>query len=156
MQTEEMIELCKKHTLYAWAATGGVEPLPITRAEGVYLYGPNDKRYLDFNSQLMSVNIGHSHPKVIRAIKEQLDELIYVFPGSATPVRARLGQKLSQIMPGDLNTVFFTLGGAESNENAIKAVRPFAVDVSSGVEETKGIKDPKKISAFIERVREDQ
>ena len=70
MQTDEMIELCKKHTLYTWAATDRVDPLPIVRAEGVYLYGPNDERYLDFNSQLMSVNIGHSHPSVIAAIKE--------------------------------------------------------------------------------------
>ncbi|MEC9465733.1 MAG: aminotransferase class III-fold pyridoxal phosphate-dependent enzyme [Myxococcota bacterium] len=125
MQTDEMIELCKKHTLYTWAATDQVDPLPITRAEGIYLYGPNDERYLDFNSQLMSVNIGHSHPKVVSAIKEQLDELIYAFPGSATPVRARLGKKLAELLPGDLNTVFFTLGGAESNENAIKAARQF-------------------------------
>ena len=125
MQTKEMIDLCKKHTLYTWAANDQVDPLPITRAEGIYLYGPNGERYLDFNSQLMSVNIGHSHPKVIAAIKEQLDELIYVFPGSATPVRARLGKKLANILPGDLNTVFFTLGGAESNENAIKAVRQY-------------------------------
>ena len=126
MHTDEMIELCKSHTLYNWAATGQVDPLPITRAEGIYLYGPDGKRYLDFNSQLMSVNIGHSHPRVIEAIKSQLDELIYVFPGSATPVRARLGKKLAEILPGDLNTVFFTLGGAESNENAIKAARQYS------------------------------
>ena len=99
MQTDEMIELCKKHTLYTWAATDQVDPLPITRAEGIYLYGPNDERYLDFNSQLMSVNIGHSHPKVVSAIKEQLDELIYAFPGSATPLpgsrRSSLVQEIS-------------------------------------------------------------
>ena len=125
MNTQEMIDLCKKHTLYTWAATGAVSPLPLERAEGVYLYGPDGKRYLDFNSQLMSVNIGHGHPKVVAAMKAQLDRLIYTFPGSATAPRARLSKRLSELVPGDINTFFFTLGGAEANENAIKAVRAY-------------------------------
>ena len=98
MQTDEMIELCKAHTLYNWSATGQVDPLPITRAEGIYLYGPDGKRYLDFNSQLMSVNIGHGHPKVREAMKRQVDELLYVWPGAATEIRARMGQKLAQYL----------------------------------------------------------
>lgn len=125
MNTQEMIESCKKHTLYTWAATDAVNPLPVERTEGIYMYGADGKKYLDFNSQLMSVNIGHSHPKVIEAMKDQLDKLIYAFPGSATEVRARLGKRLARLMPGDLNTVFFTLGGAEANENAIKAARQY-------------------------------
>jgi taurine--2-oxoglutarate transaminase len=126
MNTDEMIGLCKKHTLYTWAASGGVQPMPLARTEGIFIYEPSGKRYYDFNSQLMSVNIGHSHPKVIAAMKAQLDQqLIYTFPATATEPRARLSQKLSQLVPGDINTFFFTLSGAEANENAIKAVRMY-------------------------------
>ena len=123
MDTATIVELCQKHTLFNWSARDAVSPLPIARAEGVYLYTPDGERILDFNSQLMSVNVGHSHPKVIAAMKKQLDELIYAYPGSATPVRARVASKLAELMPGDLNTFFFTLGGAEANENAIKLAR---------------------------------
>ena len=97
--------------------------LPIERAEGIYLYGPEGQRWLDFNSQLMSVNIGHSHPRVVEAIQKQAASLIYTFPGSATKVRAKLGKRLAELTPGNINTFFFTLGGAEANENAIKAAR---------------------------------
>ena len=120
-----MIELCMKHSLFSWSATAKVDPMPIARAEGIYLYSPEGKRWIDFNSQLMSVNIGHGHPKVIEAIKKQADTLIYAYPGMATEVRALLSKKLADIVPGDLNTFFFTLGGAEANENAIKAARLF-------------------------------
>jgi 4-aminobutyrate aminotransferase-like enzyme len=125
VNAEEMKALCKKHTMYSWAATDGVDPLAIDRAEGVYMYEPSGKRYLDFNSQLMSVGIGHSHPKVIAAMKAQLDSLIYCFPGTATEVRARFSQQLAGLVPGDINTFFFTLGGAEANENAIRAARMY-------------------------------
>lgn len=123
MNSEEMIRLCKEHTMYSWAATDAVAPLPIERAEGVYMYTPEGEKILDFNSQLMCVNVGHGHPKIREAIKAQVDKLTYVYPGTATEVRARLGKLLSEITPGDLNTFFFTLGGAEANENAIKAAR---------------------------------
>ena len=123
MDSREMIDLCKKHTMYTWAAGDAVAPIPVERAEGVYFYTPDGQRFLDFNSQLMSVMIGHSHPKVIAAMKEALDGLIYIFPQTATEARARLGKLLAEIMPGDLNTFFFTLGGAEANENAIRAAR---------------------------------
>lgn len=125
METQEMIDLCKKHSMYTWSANGKVNPLPIERAEGIYLYQPDGTRIIDFNSQLMSVNIGHGHPQVIAAMQKQMESLIYCFPGTATPVRARLSQKLAQLVPGDINTFFYTLGGAEANENAIKAARAF-------------------------------
>lgn len=125
MDTKEIIELCKAHTMYTWAAGDAVDPLPVERAEGVYMYTPDGKRILDFNSQLMCVNIGHGHPKVREAMKKQIDELLYVYPGTATRVRAELGRTLAEIVPGDINTFFFTLGGAEANENAIKAARLF-------------------------------
>lgn len=125
MDAQEMIRLCKEHTLYTWAATNAVNPIPIAKAEGIFMYEPDGKRYYDFNSQLMSVNIGHAHPKVRAAMKEQVDELLYVFPGTATEVRARVSAKLAALVPGNLNTFFYALGGAEANENAIKAVRGF-------------------------------
>ena len=123
MDTQEMIALCKAHTVYTWSRQDVVNPLPIERADGIWLYTTDGRKILDFNSQLMSVHIGHSHPKVVAAIKRQADELIYAMPGTATKVRARVGRLLAEICPGDLNTFFFTLGGAEANENAIRAAR---------------------------------
>ena len=125
MNSEEMIRLCKEHSMYTWSAGNVVNPIPIERAEGVFMYEPSGKRYYDFNSQLMSVNIGHSHPKVRAAMKDQIDQLLYVFPGTATEVRARVSKKLADLVPGNLNTFFYALGGAEANENAIKAVRQY-------------------------------
>ena len=123
MSSEEMVAACLEHTMFSWAASGKVEPLPIARAEGVYMYTPEGRRILDFNSQLMCVNVGHSHPKIVEAIKQAAEGLIYVFPGAATEPRAKLGKRLAELCPGDIDTFFFTLGGAESNENAIKAAR---------------------------------
>ena len=124
MSTAEMVGLCKEHTLYTWAAGNAVNPLPVARAEGVYLYTPEGQRILDFNSQLMSVLIGHAHPRVMAAMKRQIDELIFVYPQTATQVRARLGKLLSEVVPG-MQSFFFTLGGAEANENAVKMARLF-------------------------------
>lgn len=123
MTPQEMIDACKEHTLFSWKARGSVTPMPITKAEGIYLYGPSGERWMDFNSQLMSVNIGHSHPKVVEAMKAAAEGLIYAFPLAATPSRAALSKKLASLMPDEMNTFFFTLGGAEANENAIKLVR---------------------------------
>jgi taurine--2-oxoglutarate transaminase len=124
MTTAAMVDACKQHTLYTWSAGDAVNPLPIARAEGCYIYTPEGQKILDFNAQLMSVLIGHQHPRVIAAMKKQLDELIFVYPQTATPVRARLATLLTQIVPG-MQSFFFTLGGAEANENAIKLARQF-------------------------------
>ena len=91
--------------------TLAVKPMPLARTEGIFLYEPSGKRYYDFNSQLVSVNIGHSHPKVLFAMKAQLDNNFYAFPATATEPRARVGKKLAELVPGDINTFFFTLGG---------------------------------------------
>ena len=125
MSSEEMVRLCKQHSMWSWSKGGAVDPLPVAHAEGVWLHGPEGQKWIDFNSQLMSVNIGHGHPKVIAAIERQLRELIFVYPGAATAVRARLSKKLADLLPGDLDSIFFTLGGAEANENAVKAARMF-------------------------------
>ena len=123
MSAAEIVALSRKHTLYEWSAQSAVDPIPVERAEGVYFYTPDDKRYLDFNSQLMSVNIGHGDRRVIDAIKAQADQLAYANPFMATEARARLGEKLAEITPGDIDVFFFTNGGAEANENAIKLAR---------------------------------
>jgi len=123
MTSEEIARLSREHTFFSWSIQGAVDPIAIDRAEGVYLYTPEGRRILDFNSQLMSVNIGHGDRRVVDAITEQATKLQYVQPAFATEIRARLGTKLAEILPGDLDKVFFTLGGAEAVENAIKLAR---------------------------------
>jgi taurine---2-oxoglutarate transaminase len=123
MTSEEIVALSRAHTFFSWSVQGALDPIAIERAEGVYLYTPEGRRILDFNSQLMSVNIGHGDRRVIEAITEQALKLQFVQPAFATEVRARLGRKLAEILPGDLDKVFFTLGGAEAIENAIKLAR---------------------------------
>src|SRR5687768_571454 len=123
MSGEEIVRLSREHTLYEWSAQSAVEPIPVERAEGVYLYSPDGKRYLDFNSQLMSVNIAHGDQRVVRAIQEQAEKLAYANPFMAHEPRARLGAKLAELAPGDIDVFFFTNGGAEANENAIKIAR---------------------------------
>ncbi|MEI6208637.1 MAG: aminotransferase class III-fold pyridoxal phosphate-dependent enzyme [Desulfuromonadales bacterium] len=125
MTAEEMVDLCKKHTFWSWSAQGSVNPIPMVRAEGIHFWDANGKRYMDMNSQLMCSNIGHGDQRVIDAIKEQAQELAYAGPGIATRIRAEIGPMLARHTPGDLNTFFFTLGGAEANENAIKLARQF-------------------------------
>ena len=125
MTGEEMVALTKKHTLFEWSAQAKVDPIPVARAKGIYFWTPEGKRFIDFNSQLMSVNIGHGDPRVIDAISKQGAVLAYANPFMATEPRARLGAKLAAITPGDIDTFFFTNGGAEANENAIKIARQF-------------------------------
>jgi taurine--2-oxoglutarate transaminase len=123
MTSEEIVSLSRQHTIFSWSVQGAIDPIAIDHAEGVYLYTPEGQRILDFNAQLMSVNIGHGDRRVIDAITEQATRLQFVQPAFATEIRARLGQKLAEILPGDMNKVFFTLGGAEAIENAIKLAR---------------------------------
>ena len=123
LTAEEIVSLTKKHTIFSWSAQGSVQPIPMVRGEGIYFWDANGKRYVDMNSQLMCVNIGHGDKRVIEAIKRQADELVYAGPGMATAVRARFGKMLAQFTPGDLDHFFFTLGGAEANENAIRIAR---------------------------------
>ena len=122
---DEIVELCRRHTLFEWSAQSAVDPIPVARAKGIYFWTPEDKRYIDFNSQLMCVNIGHGDERVVRAIQEQAAVLPYANPFMATDVRGRLAKKLAEITPGDIDTFFFTNGGAEANENAIRIARLF-------------------------------
>ena len=95
MTGEQMVALTKRHTLYEWSAQAAVDPIPVARAKGVYFWTPEGKRFIDFNSQLMCVNIGHGDPRVIKAIQEQAETLAYANPFMATEPRARLGEKLA-------------------------------------------------------------
>jgi taurine---2-oxoglutarate transaminase len=123
MTGQEIVDLCRRHTIYEWSAQSAVDPIPVSRAKGIYFWTPEGKRFIDFNSQLMCVNIGHGDERVIRAIAEQAATLAYANPFMATEARARLGAKLAEIAPGDIDTFFFTNGGAEANENAIRIAR---------------------------------
>src|SRR5690348_18230559 len=125
MTGQEMVALSKQHSLYEWSAQAHVDPIPVSRSKGIYFWTPEGKRFIDFNSQLMCVNIGHGDERVIRAIQQQAATLAYANPFMATEVRARLAEKLAHITPGDIDTFFFTNGGAEANENAIRIARMF-------------------------------
>jgi len=121
----DILQESLEHSFWTWSAQGSVNPIPVTRARGVYFWDADGKRYLDFNSQLMCVNIGHGDARVIEAIANQARELPYVAPSLTSKPRAVLGRLLAEITPGDLNYFFFTLGGAEANENAIKIARAY-------------------------------
>jgi taurine---2-oxoglutarate transaminase len=125
LSDREIVDLCRRHTLFEWSAQGAVDPIPMARAEGVYFWTADGKRYLDFNSQLMCVNAGHGDQRIVRAIQEQAAALAYANPFMATEVRGRLGARLAEIAPGDIDVFFFTNGGADANENAIKIARAF-------------------------------
>jgi taurine---2-oxoglutarate transaminase len=119
----EILPLSLEHSFWTWSAQAKVAPIPVTKAKGVYFWDADGKRYLDFNSMVMCVNIGHGDERVIEAIVAQARQLPFVGPQMASRPRAELGKLLSEITPGDLNTFLFTLGGADANENAIKLAR---------------------------------
>ncbi|MFC1921920.1 aminotransferase class III-fold pyridoxal phosphate-dependent enzyme [Chloroflexota bacterium] len=121
----DILPLSLKHSFWTWSAQGSVSPIPVKRAKGVYFWDADDKRYLDFNSMLMCVNIGHGDERVIEAIAEQARQLVFTAPSMTTKPRAVLGKMLSEITPGDLDHFFFTSGGADANENAIKLARAY-------------------------------
>jgi taurine--2-oxoglutarate transaminase len=125
MSAEEMVALNREYVFFSWSVQSAVTPIPVERAERIYFWDVDGKRYIDFASQLMNVNTGHQHPRIVQAIKDQADRLCYVYPGMATDVKGQLGKLLAEITPGDLKKSFFVLGGAEANDNAIKLTRLF-------------------------------
>ena len=121
---QDILDLSHDTTLYEWTAQSVMKPLVVDSAKGIYFWDADGKRYMDFNSQLMCVNIGHGDERVINAVKAQMDKVSYVSPTtSTTAVRAELGRLLQEITPGNLTKAFFTNGGAEANENAVKIAR---------------------------------
>ena len=121
----DILNLSMEHNFWTWSAQARVSPIPVKRAKGVYFWDVNDKRYLDFNSMTMCVNIGHGDERVIEAIVRQARELPYAGPGMATRPRAQLGKLLAEICPPGLTKYLYTLGGADANENAIKLARAY-------------------------------
>lgn len=111
------------HTVFSWSKQAGLNPLNIERAKGVYLYERSGRKIIDFSSQLMNANIGHGHERVTEAVVRQMNEVSFVHPGMVTEARGKLGKKLAEITPGSLNRTFFTNGGADAVENAIKLAR---------------------------------
>jgi taurine--2-oxoglutarate transaminase len=119
----QVVEDAKRYVLHSWSVQDAVQPIPVAGAEGRYFWDYDGNRYLDFASQLVNVSIGHQHPKIIAAIKEQAEKLCTIGPPMATEPRSTLARILSELTPGDLTMSFFTNGGAEANENAIKLAR---------------------------------
>lgn len=120
---EEVHALDRAHVFHSWSAQGAIDPLPIASAKGVRFTDVDGKEYLDFSSQLVNVNIGYQHPKLIAAIQEQAGRMATLAPGFAYDMRSEAARMLAERAPGDLNSVFFTNGGAEANENAIRMAR---------------------------------
>jgi taurine--2-oxoglutarate transaminase len=122
-QSKEIIQDSLDYTLFSWSKQKGHSPIAVEYAEGVYLYDYDGKRYIDFSSGLMNVNIGHGNQRVTEAVVKQMQQVAYVTPSCVTKVRGELGKKLAEICPGDLNKAFYTLCGTTSIENAIKLAR---------------------------------
>src|SRR5438876_10412363 len=119
----EIVADAKEFVLYSWSVQDAIDPLPVAGAAGRYFWDYDGKRYLDFCSQAVNLNIGHQHPKIVQAIKEQAETLCYIAPAMANDKRSELARLIAEVTPGDLTMSFFTNGGAEANENAIKLSR---------------------------------
>ncbi len=122
-EAQEIIRDNMDYTLFSWSKQKGIAPIAVKYGEGVYLYDYDDKRYLDFSSGLMNVNIGHGNQRITDAVVKQMQEISYVTPSCVTKVRGDLGKKLAEISPGNLTKTLFTVCGATAIENAIKLAR---------------------------------
>ena len=120
MDHDEVVKRNKAHTLASWTAQNQWDPLSMSKAEGVYFWDADGKRYLDWSSQVFNVNVGHGNSQVIEAVQDQVASLAYAGPSIATEPRARLGEMLADLAPGDFNKSFFTLGGSDAVETALK------------------------------------
>jgi len=114
----------RAHVFHSWSAQQSLKPLVIEGAEGCYVWDFDGNRYLDFSSQLVNTNIGHQHPKVIAAIAEQAGKLTTVAPQHANEARGQAAERLTSLAPAGFSKVFFTNGGADANENAIRMAQP--------------------------------
>ncbi|GAB3962696.1 aminotransferase class III-fold pyridoxal phosphate-dependent enzyme [Streptomyces sparsus] len=120
---EAVKEADRAHVFHSWSAQQLIDPLPVERAAGSYFWDYDGNRYLDFSSQLVNANIGHQHPKVVAAIQEQAGRMCTVAPGFAVDVRSEAARLIAARTPGDLDKIFFTNGGAEAVENAVRLAR---------------------------------
>lgn len=119
--SKEVIQENRDYTLFSWSVQSTSNPIHMTRSKGVWFWDGEGNKWLDFSSQLININVGHQHPRVLEAIKKQVDELCFAGPSFATEPRGQLGKKLAEVT--GLAKSFFCLGGAEANENAMKIAR---------------------------------
>ncbi|HAF61634.1 MAG TPA: aspartate aminotransferase family protein, partial [Anaerolineaceae bacterium] len=122
-KNQQVIDRCMAHNFWTWSAQKEVDVIPVQRAEGVFFWDFEGKRYLDFNSMVMCSHIGYGNAHVIDAMCSQAHSLTFAGPHMATEIRARLGEKLAEVLPKELDHFLYTLGGADANENAIKLAR---------------------------------
>ncbi|MEU9003129.1 aminotransferase class III-fold pyridoxal phosphate-dependent enzyme, partial [Streptomyces sp. NPDC048551] len=113
----------RAHVFHSWSAQALIDPLAVAGAEGSYFWDYDGNRFLDFSSQLVNTNIGHQHPKVVAAVQEQAARLCTLAPGFAVDVRSEAARLIAERTPGDLDKIFFTNGGAEAVENAVRMAR---------------------------------
>jgi taurine--2-oxoglutarate transaminase len=125
-EQENILKNNLDYTLFSWSKQAGLNPIKIKRAEGIYIYDYDGRRYIDFSSQLMNINIGHGDKRVAAAVAKQMSEVSYVYPGMITEARGELGRKVSEATGGKLKKTLFTLSGAEAVENAIKLARVYS------------------------------
>ena len=116
-------ELDRAHVFHSWSAQALIDPMAVAGAEGSYFWDYDGNRYLDFSSQLVNTNIGHQHPKVVAAIQEQAAKLCTIAPQHANDVRSEAARLIAERTPGGLDKVFFTNGGADAIENAVRMAR---------------------------------
>ncbi|MFJ7748835.1 aspartate aminotransferase family protein [Arthrobacter sp. NPDC097144] len=116
-------ELDRKHVFHSWSAQKQITPMTVTRAEGSYVWDGEGRKLLDFSSQLVNTNIGHQHPKVVAAIQEQAGKLCTVAPQYVNDARSEAARLVAELTPGNLDTVFFTNGGADAIEHAVRMAR---------------------------------
>ena len=119
--SQEIIQENRDYTMFSWSVQNASNPIHITRGEGVWFWDGDGNKWLDFSSQLINLNIGHQHPKVLQAIKDQVDTLCFAGPSFATEPRGTLGKKLAEVT--GLAKTFFTLGGAEANGSHVHRAR---------------------------------
>jgi taurine---2-oxoglutarate transaminase len=119
----EVVAMDRAHVFHSWSAQGALSPLPVAAAEGCYFWDYDGNRYLDFSSQLVNANIGHQHPRVTAAIAAQAARLTTLAPQHASESRGEAATRLAALAPAGMEKVFFTNGGADANENAIRMAR---------------------------------
>lgn len=122
---QEVKEKDLQYNLHSWSKQGNLNPIPVAKSEGIYFWDYDGKRYIDMSSQLVNMNLGHGNQAIIAAIKEQAEKLCFIAPSYAVESRSILAEKLIALMPDNMGKVFFTNGGADANENAIKMARMF-------------------------------
>ncbi len=129
MATENIAEKIKHdhctYNLQSWSKQKGLDPIPIEKAEGIYMWDYDGNRYTDMSSQLVNLNVGHGNRDIIDAIKEQAEKYCYLSPSYGSEPRGELARKIIELMPNNMGKVFFTNGGADANENAVKIARMF-------------------------------